>query len=222
MKAIITLLTLLGTSVVWGQATTTDTETTTSRTYSETTEAEPRKAGGFYIEPGIFGSSGDTDLKTSSVGSDNTGTSRGFGADLKLGGHVGEILFLGADARYERSRIEDASYANADTNTYNWGPVVGVQAPFFGMRLWGTYVVDGIADPDSGAQGVDLKFKDPYGWRVGAGVRFMAVSVNLEYEDLTYRTTEVQSVGDVGVGFNSNVDYAQRGVGLSVSFPIQL
>ncbi len=222
MKTIITLLALLGTSVVWGQATTTDSETTTSRTYSETSNTEPRKAGGFFIEPGIFGSSGDTDLKASSLGTDNTGTQRGFGADLKLGGHIGEIFFLGADGRYERSRIEDASYANADTNTYNWGPVAGFQAPFFGLRVWGTYVVDGIADPDSGARGVDLKFKDPYGWRVGAGLRFSMVSVNLEYEDLIYRTTEIQSIGDVGIGQNTNIDYGTRGYALSLSFPIQL
>jgi len=220
MKTLITILALLGTSAAWSQ-TTTDSETTTSRTYSETS-MEPVRAGGFYLEPAIFGNSHETDLKASAAGSDNTGTARGFGADLKLGGHINEMFFAGADGRYERSRLEDSAFGDADSNTYNWGPFVGVQAPFYGMRLWGTYVVDGIADPDSGAQGLDLKFKDPYGWRVGAGVRFAAVSVNLEYEDLTYRTTEVQSFGDIGTGQNTNIDYGQRGVGLSLSFPIQL
>lgn len=220
-KTIVTLLALLGTSVVWGQATTTDSETTTSRTYSETMMKE-KKPGGFFLEPAIFGTSEDTDLKASIAGADNTGTSRGFGVDLKLGGHLNEMFFIGADGRYERSTIDDASYASADTNVYNWGPVAGFQAPFFGLRVWGTYIVDGSADPDSGNRGVDLKFKDPYGWRVGAGVRFAAVSVNLEYEDLTYRTTEVQSFGDVSVGQDTNIDYAQRGYGLSLSFPIQL
>lgn len=221
MKTFVTLLVLLGASMGWAQTTTTDTDTTTSRTYSETTTND-RKVGGFFIEPAIFGNSQDTDLKTNALGADNTGTSRGFGVDLKLGGHVGEMFFIGADGRYERSRFEDSSYATADTNTYNWGPVAGFQAPFFGLRVWGTYVVDGISDPESGARGVDLKFKDPYGWRLGAGVRFAMVSVNLEYEDLTYRTTELQSIGDIGVGQNTNVDFAQRGYGLSLSFPIQL
>jgi hypothetical protein len=156
------------------------------------------------------------------LGADNTGTSRGFGLDLKLGGHIGEMFFLGVDGRYERSQLNDSSYSSANTNVYNWGPVAGFQAPFYGLRVWGTYIVDGIADPDAGARGVDLKFKDPFGWRVGAGVRFAAVSVNVEYEDLTYRTTEIQSLGDVGVGRDTGIDYAQRGYGLSLSFPIQL
>ncbi len=205
----------------WAQTTTTDSETTTSRTYSES-PAPQRSGGGFFLEPAIFGASQDVDLKANLAGTDNTGTSRGFGLDLKLGAHVGEIFFLGADGRYERSRYADSSYEDVDANTYNWGPVAGFQAPVFGLRVWGTYVVDGIADPDAGARGLDLKFKDPYGWRVGAGIRLAAVSLNVEYEDLTYRTTEIQSVGDISVGQNTDIDMAQRGYGLSVSFPIEL
>jgi hypothetical protein len=220
MKKMIIAFTCLIFSAGWAQ-TTTNTDTTTSRTYSETTTPE-RDSSGFFLEPAIFGSSNDTDFKASIAGADNTGTSRGFGLDLKLGAHLAEIFFLGADARYERSRFADSSYSDVDANTYNWGPVAGFQAPFFGLRVWGTYVVDGISDPDAGVQGLDFKFKDPYGWRVGAGIRLASVSLNVEYEDLTYRTTEVQSVGGFGVGQNTEADLTQRGYGVSIGFPIEL
>jgi hypothetical protein len=206
-------------------AATTDASTeTTSRTFREETLAPRAAWGGFYVEPGIFGSRNDTDLKTSQLlpGSDVNGTSDGVGLDLKLGGHVNDIVFLAVDGRYERSRMSGSSYSNADSNVYNWGPTLGFQAPVWGLRLWGTYVVDGINDPESGAQNVDFRFKDPYGWRGGIGFHIQNVSLNLEYEDLTYRTTEIQSVGNAPAGANTNVDFGQRGYLASLSFPISL
>lgn len=196
-------------------------EENTSRSWHEEM-GRNLKPGGFYIEPAILGTREDADIKGNLAGADNTGTSNGFGADLKLGGHIGEIVFLAADGRYERTRFADSSYTDQDSNVWNWGPTVGIQAPWAGMRVWGTYIVDGNFDPNSGANGTDLKFKDPYGWRGGVGFRISNVSLNLEYEDLTYRTTDVQSLGNVAVGTSTNVDFAQRGYALSLSFPIQL
>jgi hypothetical protein len=203
-------------------AATATSEETTSRTYHEEMGKHERKAAGFYIEPGIFGAREDADIKSAAITGDQTGSSNGFGADLRLGGHLGEVFFLGADGRYERSRLEDTGYGNQDVNAWNWGPTAGLQAPWAGMRVWGTYVVDGNYDPDAGSNGTDLKFKDPYGWRAGVGFRLSAVSLNVEYEDLTYRTTDIQSLGNVPAGTSTNADFAQRGYAVSLSFPIDL
>ncbi len=197
---------------------------TTSRTYREETTAAPSAYGGFYIEPGIFGSRTQTDLKTSQllpVG-DVNGTSDGVGVDLKVGGHINDIVFLAVDGRYERSHLTGSAYSSADSNVYNYGPTLGFQAPVWGMRLWGTYVLDGISDPQAGANSVDFKFKDPYGWRAGVGFHIQNVSLNLEYEDLTYRTTELQSRGTAAGSTNTSADFGQRGYLASLSFPISL
>ncbi|MEZ0392085.1 MAG: hypothetical protein ACAH59_07725 [Pseudobdellovibrionaceae bacterium] len=191
---------------------------TTSKAYQETDMSSPERRGGVYIEPGIFGSIQDSDI---SVGDDESATSNGFGVDLKLGGHINSMFFLAADGRYERSRFEGSSYEDTDADAWNWGPTAGVQAPFFGGRLWGTYVVDGEHDPDSGVDGTDLRFTDPYGWRFGAGVKFSSVSLNLEYEDLTYRTTEVDDSGGGALGTES-IDFESRGYAVSLSFPMSL
>lgn len=197
------------------------TDTTTSRTYSEETMREDRIIRGFYIEPAILGSRQDADIE-GNIGADTTGTSNSFGVDLKLGGHVGEMFFLGADGRYERAQFEGSALDDTDANIWNWGPTVGVQAPYMGLRAWGTYVVDGNYNPEEGVRNVDLKFTDPYGWRGGIGFRLASVSLNLEYEDLTYRTTEVESAGDFAVGTGTDADFSQRGYAVSLSFPVEL
>jgi len=84
------------------------------------------------------------------------------------------------------------------------------------------YVVAGENNPDAGNQGVDLKFKEAQGWRLGAGVHIAAVGVNLEYQDLKYNSTEVESLGPVAVNNNTSVDADTKGYSLSVSFPIEL
>jgi len=201
--------------------TTTTSEETTSRTYSEDTGAQRRLAG-FYIEPGIVGTREDADIKSSLIGNDTTGNSNSVAFDLKLGGHINDMFFAGADGRYARSRFENSSYQDTDATAWNWGPTVGLNTPSFGGRLWATYIVDGNYNPDQGVSGVDLNFKDPYGWRVGGGVRLHNVSLNLEYEDLTYRTTDVESVGTVASASTAGTDFAQRGYSLSLSFPIDL
>ena len=197
---------------------------TTSRTYREETVAAPSVIGGFYIEPGLFGSRNETSLKTSQLlpAGNLNGKSDGVGLDLKIGGHINEMIFLAVDGRYERSRLSGSNYQSADSSIYNYGPTLGFQTPIWGMRLWGTYVLDGVNDPQSGANNVDFKFKNPYGWRGGIGFHIQSVSLNIEYEDLTYRTTEVQSIGNAAVGSNTNVDFAQRGYLASLSFPISL
>jgi hypothetical protein len=229
MKTFFTMtIALLCTSLSWAQTTTTTdtataapaTDTTTSRAYSEEPAAHAKKGGGFYIEPGLIGVNHDADFKMSSGSADSTGNSKGVGLDLKLGGHIADTVLLALDAQYQRAHFDESAYEGADVNSYNWGPMVGVQTPVFGARLWTTYVLDGIYDPSSGANGFDTKSKDPYGWRFGVGFRVSVVSINLEYEDLTYRSTDIESTGSLASA--PNVDFAQRGYGLSVSFPMDL
>jgi hypothetical protein len=200
--------------------TTTTSEETTSRTYTEDTGMHRRLAG-FYIEPGIVGTREDADIKSSLVGSDRSGNANSVSVDLKLGGHINDMFFAGADGRYGRSRFENTSYQDTDATSWNWGPTVGLNTPYFGGRVWASYIVDGNYNPDQGANGVDLNFKDPYGWRVGGGIRLSNVSLNLEYEDLTYRTTDFESVGTLAAN-TAGTDFAQRGYSLSLSFPIDL
>jgi hypothetical protein len=194
---------------------------TTTRTYREDTYVDNRNTGGLFIEPAILGSRQDADIESSLTGADTNGTSNGFGVDLKLGGHVNEMFFLAASGRYERTQLEGSAYDDADADVWTVGPTVGLQAPVFGLRLWGTYVLDGSYNPEAGAQDVNLRFDDPYGWRVGAGIRLSTVSLNLEYEDLTYQKSEIESFGSLPTA-DVPIDFAQRGYIVSLSFPMDL
>lgn len=146
----------------------------------------------------------------------------GYGVGLRVGGHVSELFFLGLDARYARIQMSDSFYEKADARVYNLAPIVGVQTPYFGIRLLAGYVQAGENDPGAGYQGLDLKFKEVNGWRVGAGLYIAAVSLNLEYQDLTYNTTEIQSFGSYVVNNATSVDANNRGYSLSLSFPIEM
>lgn len=198
----------------------------TDATYgTDTTAARPRDRSGFFIEPVISYLQGDSSIETSDLSLASNDTSadiNGAGLGLRIGGHMSEMFFLGADARYARLRITDSSYGNADGDSYNIGPVIGVQMPYYGFRFWGTYVAAGEYNPDSGNQGFNVKFEEAEGWRVGAGVRFASVSVNLEYQDLNYDNTNIQAIGGVTAGANADVDYDSNGYAASVSFPFEL
>lgn len=201
-----------------------DTTTTTSTTDSQ--DESRISKGGLFIEPMIFASQEDTTIRTSQlpiITDDTSGTQRSAGIGLRFGGHVSEIFMLGVDGRYARARMEDSSYQTADSNVYNIAPTIGLQTPLAGIKLMGSYVVAGENDPGSGAQGIDLKFKEATGWRVGAGVHVLAVAVNLEYQNLTYNKTEVQSLGSLtALNGDYNFDAETAGYTLSVSFPVEL
>jgi hypothetical protein len=192
---------------------------------SNTGHDRVRSDGGLFLEPMLLGSQEDSNIKTSQlplVSDDTSGTSNGLGVGLRFGGHVNEVFLLGLDARYSQMEMKDSFYSKANTQVYNIAPVVGMQTPYFGVRLLAGYVVAGENNPDAGVQGLNLKFKEANGWRVGAGIFVAAVSVNLEYQDLTYNTTEIESIGALNVGNNSNVDANNRGYTLSLSFPVEL
>jgi hypothetical protein len=194
---------------------------TASRTKEDMARREPRR-GGFYIEPALVGIQQDVDAKGGLIGSDVNGTSNGFGADLKLGGHINETFFLAADGRYERVRFAETTFEDVNADVLNYGATIGLQAPWAGVRAWGTYVLGGTYDAERANNGADLRFEDPYGWRAGLGFRFQAISLNLEYQDLTYQTTEIESAGTLASANTGNIDFGQRGYALSLSFPIEL
>jgi len=192
-----------------------------------TTESDSKiSKGGFYIEPLIFASQEDTSIKTSQlpiINSDTSGEAKGYGVGLRFGGHIYESFLLGVDARYSKLEMKDSTfYSNTNADVYNIAPMIGLQTPLWGIRLTAGYVVAGESNPDSGNQGVDLKFKEAQGWRLGAGIHVAAVGINLEYQDLKYNKTEVESLGPVAVNDNLDVDADTRGYSLAVSFPIEL
>jgi hypothetical protein len=181
--------------------------------------------GGLFIEPMLMATQEDQTIKTSQlpiVTSDSEGKANGYGLGLRFGGHVSEVFMLGADARYARVKMEDSFYNDADANIYNIAPTVGIQTPLFGIRVLGSYVLAGENDPEAGTSGLNLKFKEATGWRVGAGLHVAAVGISLEYQDLSYNTTEVESFGSLVAASNTNVDMESKGYALSLSFPVEL
>jgi hypothetical protein len=181
--------------------------------------------GGVFFEPLISYSKVDSKIKTSQlpiISDDTSGTSADYGLGARLGVHLSEILFLGADGRYFKSNFSDSSYGEGDGNAWNIGPTIGLQMPVAGLRLLGSYVLVGESNPNSGTGGVDLKFREPTGWRFGVGFRILAMSLNLEFEDLTYQKTDIESFGVGNISSDTNVDYTTTGAILSLSFPIEM
>lgn len=180
---------------------------------------------GMFVEPLVFYSAEDSSVRTSQlpiINDDTSGNSNGYGLGLRFGGHVAEIVLVGLDARYANMKNDDSFYNDVDVTVYNLAPVIIVQTPFFGVRLLAGYVALGESNPSRGDQGIDLKFKEGTGPRLGAGVYMGPVSINLEYQDLTYNKTEVESFGSVAFNDTTNVDTTVKGYTLSLSFPVEL
>lgn len=180
-------------------------------------------ATGLFVEPGITYERGNTTVDWPSPFSNSTGESNGLGLMGRLGFHVADIVFIGLDGRYSMPNFKDSSVNySADATQFNWGPLVGVQTPVFGIRVWGTYVAGGMLDPKaSGA--FDVKMEEANGYRIGAGLRFVMLSVNLEYQNLKYNKATLESVGsyNAGTSFDSVKPKNESWI-LSVSFPISI
>ena len=196
---------------------------------SETQQSKPQQThmsqSGAFIEPSIFYSTEDSSVRTSQLpilNDDTSGNSTGYGLGVRFGAHVAEVLLVGIDARYAKLKNDDSFYRDADATVYNLAPVVIFQTPFFGVRLLGSYIVYGENNPSSGSQGIDLKFKEVTGPRLGAGIYVGPISLNLEYQDLKYNETEIESYGSVAVNNTTDVDTTTKGYILSLSFPIEL
>ena len=135
---------------------------------------------GLFVEPAVTYEIGNTATNYPSPLSDSTGTAVGLGLGARIGFHINESFFLGADARYSMPQIKDSSVSyDAKSVSTNWGPVVGMQMPDMGMRIWGTYIMGGELNPDASGN-FDVKLLDATGYRVGAGFRVSSVSLNVE------------------------------------------
>jgi hypothetical protein len=217
----------LGSQNTFAQSNTESTSADTTQTTTTQTET-PKKdhsSGGLFIEPILLGASENFSMKTAQlplVTSNTSGTTEGYGLGLRLGIHASEVIFLGVDGRYDKEQMKDSFYQTADADVYNFGPTIGLQMPYFGLRLMGTYVMAGEFNPAPGTNGLDLNFKDPRGWRLGAGIHAGPVSINLEYQDLTYGTTVIESLGSFAANSSVNMQTETTGYILSLSFPVEL
>lgn len=178
--------------------------------------------GGLFVEPMLTYEKGEADVDLPSPFGSSKSKINGFGVGARLGFHLMESVFLGLDARYSKPTYKnDDTDINSDATSYNYGPVVGVQMPTpLGIRLWAGYIAGGQMDVDKD-EGVDFKFKDAIGYRVGGGIKLAMVSLNLEYQQVTYNETELEDAGMFS-GSTRNVDQDNRSYVLSVSFPISL
>jgi hypothetical protein len=177
---------------------------------------------GLFVEPGVTYERGNTRTDWPSVLNDSTGESNGLGLMGRLGVHFVDIVFVGLDGRYSMPSFKDSSVNySADATQFNWGPVVGVQTPVLGLRVWGGYVVGGWLDPKASGS-LDVKLEDAEGYRVGAGFRVLMLSVNLEYQQLKYGKVNVENAGGFSFGSFDSVKPKNDSWIVSVSFPFDL
>ncbi len=175
---------------------------------------------GFFLEPMITYQNMKADIEyPNTFLSDSSGEIKGTGLGLRAGGHVLDTVFLAADLRYSQPKYQDSNF-EADAKAQNYGVVLGLQMPIAGLRLWGSYIVDGNLDPKED-QSVDLKFTKAQGYRLGAGIHVAMFSVNIEYQDVKYKSTELEQVGPFNnVNAQDSIELTESGLVASVSFPI--
>lgn len=179
--------------------------------------------GGLFLEPSVtyeMNSSAKLDYSVPLL-NDSTGSITGLGIGARLGVHLADIFFIGADARYSQPKFKDSDNGfEADSTSLNYGVVAGLQTPVAGLRVWGGYVLGGDIDPKQD-NGIDFKFKEANGYRIGAGLYVAVVSVNLEYQSLKYNKMEVQNAGAFSNALE-NTTLQDDAYVLSVSFPMAL
>lgn len=188
-----------------------------------TTIAEANKDGGLFLEPAITYEMLDTSTNYPAPLSDSTGKVQGLGLGARLGFHISEAFFLGVDARYSMPQVKDSSVNyDAKSTALNWGPVVGMQMPDMGIRIWGSYIAGGEMNPEASGS-YDVKLQDGTGYRAGVGFHVASVSLNLEYQQLKYGKAVLEQIGpfSAGTSFNS-VNPESKGWIASVSFPLEL
>lgn len=186
-------------------------------------ESASQNAGGFFIEPGLTFEQGNWTATFPSPFNDATGITQGLGLQLKAGLHFADIFFGGLDIMASQPTFKSApnNYESRATSTLI-AAVVGAQFPVTGLRAWGGYVFRGDLDPDV-ANSLDVKFKDATGYKLGGGLKFQMVSLNVEYIVLGYSSTELQQLGPFASGSNlDSTKLKNNSLVFSVSFPFTL
>lgn len=178
---------------------------------------------GLFIEPAVTYELGSATVDYPSPFSSSSGSSNGFGLGAKVGLHLSEAFFVALDARYSMPQYKDSSVTyDAPSVSTNWGPAVGIQIPDFGARVGGTLVLGGELNPEKSGS-FDVAFRKATGYRVGAGFRVAAVSLNIEYQQLRYGESVLEQLGPFTSGsvFDSVRLENKSWIG-SVSFPFEL
>ncbi len=186
--------------------------------------AKAQSVGGVFVEPMITLEKGNGEVDFPSPFNSSTTNIDGFGVGTRLGFHVFESIFLGVDGRYAMPEFKDSSLGQKiRARSWNYGPVLGLQMPTsLALRIWAGYIFDGQLDPDKD-ENVDEKFTDATGYRIGAGIKFSLISLNLEFQSLNYDKTEISEIGIFNPGYStSNIDLNTSSWILSVSMPISL
>lgn len=184
--------------------------------------ATASEKGGLFIEPGVTYQLLDTTVNWGSPLNDSTGKNNGLGLSARLGFHINEAFFAGIDGRYAFTKFEDSAFdTQSDAKSYNLAPVVGIQMPNVGLRIWGAYVLMAEVDPDKvtkTAIDYDPKLAKGTGYRIGAGFHVAMVSLNLEYQDLKYDDVSAAT----SLGTVSPNSATSKGFIAGVSFPFEL
>lgn len=188
-----------------------------------TLAAQAESSGGLFVEPGITYESTDGSIDWPAPFTNSSGTTKGLGLFARLGFHINEAVFIALDARYAKPNFKDSSTdvdVMADSTSY--GPVLGIQMPNVGLRVWGAYVLGGELNPERASDGDDYKFEKANGYRVGAGFHLASLSFNLEYQEIKYDTTVQSSAGFPVNSQFDNSDLTSKGYVISLSFPAEL
>ena len=177
---------------------------------------------GLFVEPGVTYQTQSSTIRNPAPFNDSTAKVDGFGLMGRLGVHVNEVFFVAADARFALPNYRDTA-VNYDTSAmeYDLGPSVGVQMPYAGLRVWGTYILTSQLDP-KGTSNLDYKFNDGTGYRIGAGVRLSMVSLNLEYQRIKYASTTFENAAFFTNKNTDAIKFDGEAWIASVSFPLEL
>ena len=178
---------------------------------------------GFFIEPAITYENGENTVNYPSPLSNSSGSVNGLGLGARFGFHFYDVFFWGLDGRFSMPHYQNSSndYDTSSTAT-NWGPVIGMQTPIIGLRIWGSIVLGGNLDPEKSGN-FDVKFSDASGYRVGTGFKVSQVSLNLEYQHINYDKTILEQIGPFSSGtILNNINSDNNSWIVSVSFPCTL
>ena len=96
------------------------------------------RAGGLFLEPALTYQNGSLNLKyPAPVSADSNEDVKGYGLGARLGGHFADILFVAADIRYAQPDYESSALGGgtAKAQALNYGATLGLQTPFFGIRV---------------------------------------------------------------------------------------
>jgi hypothetical protein len=138
-------------------------------------QSENSNNSGLFIEPSAVIESGKTSVNFPSPFSDSTGKIEGLGVAAKVGLHFKEILFAGLDTQYSVPKFKDSSTSyDSKATSYAYGPMIGIQMPVIGLRLWGSYILGGEIDPEESG-GIDVKFTKETGYKLGAGFHIASI-----------------------------------------------